>query len=182
MEGGAMSKPHGIIIFGANGSGKTTLGRELAHLLNFKHIDIEDYAFEPSDVPYSVARTRAKCIDLMLDDIEKFGSFVFSTVIGNWGEKITAMYDLAVLLTAPIETRRKRVEQRSYERHGERVRIGGDMYEREQKFIDFVATRQLEPIEQWAETLVCSVIRIDGTDDYKNNAAQIAEKYLEIRL
>ena len=29
-----MSKPRGIIIFGANGSGKTTLGRELACILD----------------------------------------------------------------------------------------------------------------------------------------------------
>jgi len=36
-----MCKPQGIIVFGANGSGKTTLGRELARILNFKHMDIE---------------------------------------------------------------------------------------------------------------------------------------------
>lgn len=41
-----MDKTHGIIIFGANGSGKTTLGRELAGLLGFRHMDIEDYYFE----------------------------------------------------------------------------------------------------------------------------------------
>lgn len=85
------------------------------------------------------------------------------------------MYDLAVLLTAPAETRRKRVEQRSCERHVERVRFGGDMCERERKFIDFVAARPLEPIEQWAETLVCPVIRVDGAGCYEKNAAQIAD-------
>jgi len=37
---------NGILLFGANGSGKTTLGRELARILNFKHIDHENYAFE----------------------------------------------------------------------------------------------------------------------------------------
>lgn len=31
------------MIFGANGSGKTTIGRMLAHSLNYKHIDAEDY-------------------------------------------------------------------------------------------------------------------------------------------
>jgi len=48
-----MSEPHDIIIFGANGSGKTTLGRELACILNFKHIDIEDYCFEESEIQYT---------------------------------------------------------------------------------------------------------------------------------
>ena len=51
-----MSKPHGIIVFGANGSGKSTLGRELARVLNFAHLDIEDYYFEQSEIPYTKVR------------------------------------------------------------------------------------------------------------------------------
>ncbi|MDR1892219.1 MAG: hypothetical protein LBQ48_04355 [Oscillospiraceae bacterium] len=47
--------------------------------------------------------------------------------------------------------------------YGERVCKGGDMYEQEQKFYDFVATRPLASIEQWAKTLACPVIRFDGT-------------------
>ena len=46
-----MNKSHGIIVFGANGSGKSTFGRELARVLNFKHMDIEDYYFEKSEIP-----------------------------------------------------------------------------------------------------------------------------------
>jgi hypothetical protein len=56
------------------------------------------------------------------------------------------------------------------------------MYERERKFIDFVTTRPLEPIEHWIETLACPVMHIDGTDDYKAATAKIAEKYQEILL
>lgn len=37
--------PKGILIFGANGSGKSTLGRELARVLNYTYMDIEDYHF-----------------------------------------------------------------------------------------------------------------------------------------
>lgn len=33
----------GLIICGANGSGKTTLGRALEKVLNYKHMDIEEY-------------------------------------------------------------------------------------------------------------------------------------------
>ncbi len=47
-----MSRPHIIIIYEANGSGKTTLGRELTRVLNYKHIDIEDYAFADSEILY----------------------------------------------------------------------------------------------------------------------------------
>lgn len=174
-----MRKPHGIIVFGANGSGKSTLGCELARLLRFKHMDIEDYHFEKSDIPYTAERSREDCLRLMLADIEKHRSFVISAVTGDFGGTIPLLYELAVYVSAPAELRVKRIERREYERHGERVRKGGDMYEQHVKFVDFAASRSLSRIEQWAETLVCPIIRIDGTEDWRANAAKIAEWYYD---
>lgn len=175
-----MRSPHGIIVFGANGSGKTTLGRELARILNYKHMDIEDYYFEKSEIPYTVARSREDFLNLMLSDIGKYRSFVISTVIGDLGDIIPKFYELAVFMSAPFELRLERVKQRSFAQHGEHVCIGGDMYEQEQKFFDFVASRPLEKIEQWAETLACPVIRIDGRVDWRINAANIAQLLREV--
>lgn len=172
-----MNKPQGIIVFGANGSGKSTLGRELARVLNFKHMDIEAYAFKESEIPYTNPRSHEECIELMLADIERERGFVISAVTGDFGDKIVSLYDLAVFLSAPIELRIKRIKQRAHERYGERVREGGDMYEQNMKFIDFAATRSLSKIEQWAETLLCPVIRIDGTKDWRGNTANIANRF-----
>ena len=47
---------NGIILLGANGSGKTTLGRELARVLNFAHLDVEDYWFYKTSIPYASVR------------------------------------------------------------------------------------------------------------------------------
>ncbi len=174
-----MSKPRGIIVFGANGSGKTTLARELAHNLAFKHMDIEDYHFGKSEIPYTATRSREDCIGLMLVDIRKYRSFVISAVTGDFGEEIQLMYDLAVFNTTPKEIRMKRIAQREYERHGDRIREGGDMYEQHLRFIDFAATRPLDGIERWAETLACPVIRVDGTEDYKRKAADIANHFTQ---
>lgn len=174
-----MNKPHGIIVFGANGSGKTTLGRELARRLNFKHMDIEDYHFEKSEIPYTVERSREDYLSLMLADVEKHRSFVITAVTGNFGDAIPLLYELGVFIAAPIELRLKRIEQRIYEQHGERIHKGGDMHEQHIKFVDFVASRPLSRIEQWAETLVCPVIRIDGTEDWRTNAANIAEQFYD---
>src|SRR5690554_4283083 len=126
-----MSSPHGIIIFGANGSGKTTLGRELANVLRFKHMDIEDYHFEKSEIPQ--------------------------------------LYKLAVFVSAPIELRIKRIEQREYEKHGERICKGGDMYEQHKKFADFVASRSLPRIDHWAAELSCPALQVDGTKEISKN-------------
>jgi len=172
------SKPRGIIVFGPNGSGKTTLGRELAHILNFKHIDVEDYCFIESEIPYTVTRPREDSINMMLADIERHGSFVISTVKGDWGNTIPQFYELAVHISAPHELRMERVKNRVYEQHGERICEGGDMYEQEQKFFDFVASSPPAKIEQWAETLTCPIIHIDGTEDWRMNAAAIAKRFL----
>jgi adenylate kinase family enzyme len=83
-----MSKSHGIIIFGANGSSKSTLGCELARLLNFKFMDIEDYCFEKSEISHTKSRSREDYLEVMLSDIEKYRSFVISTVIGDIAETL----------------------------------------------------------------------------------------------
>ncbi|MDL2287040.1 AAA family ATPase [Eubacteriales bacterium OttesenSCG-928-G02] len=172
-----MDKPHGIIVFGANGSGKTTLGRELARVLDFKHMDIEDYAFEKSKVPYTVERPREDCLNLMIADIEKHGSFVLSAVTGDFGDIITKYYDLAVYLSAPLDLRIERIKQRAYEKHGDRIRESGDMYEQHLSFVDFASSRSLTPIKQWAETLSCPVIRIVNTEDWHITAVEIAKRF-----
>ena len=172
-----MDNPRGIIVFGANGAGKTTLGRELARILNFKHMDIEEYYFEKSEIPYTMARSREDCTKLMLADIEKYRSFVLSAAVGNFGDTIPQFYELAVYMSAPLELRLERVKKRSLDQYGIRTLKGGDMYEQEQKFFDFVATRPLSTIDRWAEALACPVIRIDGTVSLCENAANIAERY-----
>jgi len=177
-----MNQPHGIIISGANGSGKTTLGRELARVLNFKHIDHEDYAFKESKIPYDNPRTDKECIDLMLADIEKHGSFVLTAVTCDFGEIIPHFYKLAVYISAPVKLRMERIKQREHEKFGERVHEGGDMYEQAIKFHNFVAVRPLSKIEQWVESLTCPVIRVDGTIDWRVNAVNIAKCYFDLKI
>ena len=172
-----MSSPHGIIIFGANGSGKTTLGRELARILNYKHMDIEDYHFEKTEIPYTVERSGEDRLKLMLADIEKHRSFIITAVTGDFGETITQFYELAIFLSAPLELRMERIKQRMSDQYGERVNKGGDMYEQTSRFFDFAASRPLSGIDKWAETLKCPVIHIDGTINYRLNAENIAKEF-----
>jgi len=170
-------KLKGIIVFGPNGGGKTTTGRELARLLRFKHMDIEEYYFAESKIPYTAARPREECLRLMLADIETHRSFVLSAVTGDFGDIIPQYYELAVYITAPKELRMERIKQRAYNQHGDRVLKGGDMYEQEQGFFEWAAARDLSKIDRWAETLTCPVLRIDGTLDWRANAAAIAARY-----
>lgn len=165
----------GIIVFGANGAGKSTLGRELARVLDFKYMDIEDYYFIKSEIPYTIQRERQECIDFMVSNIEKHGSFVLSAVTGDFGEEISSMYRLAVFLSVPLEVRIERVKQRSDNQYGKRICPGGDMYEQQLKFVDFVAKRSLLKMEQWAQTLVCPVIQLDGTNLISDNVKTVIQ-------
>ncbi len=167
----------GIVIFGANGCGKTTLGHELAYILNFTHMDAEDYYFEKSDVFYANPRSKDEVISLMISNIEKHGSFVLSSVTGNYGEEIVSLFDLAVLLSAPKELRMERIRNRAIDKHGKRALPGGDMYEDRERFVNFARARDLSIIDDWAKSLICPIIRLDATEPMLQNIMKILEYY-----
>jgi len=173
-----MSK--GIIVFGLNGSGKSTLGKVLADALDYKHMDIEDYYFIESDIPYTLERTRDEYLSLMLEDIKEHKNFVLSAVKGSFGEEISSLYRLAVFIEVPYEIRIDRVQQRAIDKFGDRVKKGGDMYESEKKFLEFVKTRTHTSVEKWSETLKCNIIHVDGTKKIIDNVELIKDVYLKI--
>ena len=153
--------PQGIAIVGLNGSGKTTLGRGLAERLGYYRMDVEDYYFPKSDVPYAVARTREEVERLMLADIKEHGDFVLSAVCADFAA-IEPFYELIVYLEAPQNERMERIRQRSVDKFGSRVLPGGDMYEQEEDFFTFAAKRTPDKIEKWIKTAACPVLRIDS--------------------
>ena len=154
---------NGIIIIGLNGSGKSTVCRELARRLDYKRMDVEDYYFLDSEIPYTVSRTREEVQQMIIDDIAEFQNYVLCSVNCNWDSEILDSLRLAVLLYAPLEVRMERIKQREEKRFGKRVLEGGDMYESQQEFHAFVATRSHEDVKKQANTLKCPVLEIDAT-------------------
>ena len=162
---------YGICVCGLNGSGKTTFAGALAKELGFKHMDIEDYYFMPSEIPYSISRTREEAESLLLQDMKENPRFVFSAVDGNIGVE----YDLMIYLNAPLDVRMERVKRRAYDKFGDKILPGGDMYEQEQKFFDFVSKRDADTVEAWLQTVSCPVIHLDGTKDIDDNVMEIVK-------
>ena len=168
--------PTGIAIVGLNGSGKTTLGRVIAERFGYYRMDVEDYYFPKSDIPYSVSRTRDEVEKLMLADILEHGNFVLSAVCADFGEEINSQYGLIVYLDAPLDVRMARIRRRSIDKFGSRVLPGGDMYRQEEAFFDFAALRTADKIEEWLANAPCPVLRIDGRKDMNESVRIIAEK------
>lgn len=170
--------PHGIAIVGLNGSGKTTLGRALAERLGYYRMDVEDYYFPKSDVPYAVARTREEVERLMLADIAEHGNFVLSSVCADFAA-IEQFYELIVYLEAPKTERMERIRQRSVDKFGSRVLPGGDMYEQEENFFAFAASRTPDKIEKWIKNAACPVLRIASTRAVDEIATEVLGEYIQ---
>lgn len=171
---------NGIIIMGLNGSGKSTVCRELADLLNYRRMDVEDYYFLDSDIPYAKSRNHEEVKQLMLNDIKIYHNYVLSSVGCNWGSEIVSTYKLAILLYAPLQVRLERIKQREITRFGNRVLEGGDMYESQKRFHDMVASRSPEDIKQQACSLTCPVLEINATLPVKEILGLIYSYYMNM--
>lgn len=161
----------GIIICGLNGVGKSTLGKALAEKLHFHFIDNEDLFFPKTDPNYIYAspRTREEVEKMLFHEIKEHKNVVFAAVKGDYGEAIYPFFQYVILMDAPKDIRMQRVINRSFQKFGNRMLPGGDLYEKEDGFFEFVKSRSESTVEEWVRRLSCPIIRIDGTTPIEVN-------------
>ena len=166
----------GILICGLNGTGKSTLGRLLADRMEYEFIDNEDLFFPKADPSYTFSNPRSKeeVIRLLEEKISRNNQFVFVAVKGDYGDRLIASLDYIVLIEVPKQIRSKRVRDRSYQKFGDRILPGGDLYEKESKWFSLTDNRPDTYVTDWLETLDCPVIRIDGTLQIEENVDYLA--------
>ena len=165
--------PEGILITGLS------VCRLLAEKLNYFSMDVEDYYFFKSDIPYSKFHTLEETQRLMERDIEKYQKFVLATVNCNWG-KINSAFKLAVVLMAPIDIRMERIKTREYKKFGDRVLKGGDLYDSQLKFHNKVLARTDEHIEKQMQYISCPVLKLDATLTLTDIVNKIYEAYTKM--
>ncbi len=121
----------GIIICGLNGAGKSTLGKTLAEKLHFHFIDIENLYFPKTNPDYIYAwpRTREDVEECLLYEIRTHENFILASVKGDYGEDIYSFFQSAILLDVPKDIRLQRVKERSFQKFGNRMLSGGDLFE-----------------------------------------------------
>ena len=155
----------GILICGLNGTGKSTLGRILAGRMGYEFIDNEDLFFPKTDSSYmfSCPRSEEEAIRLLEERISANSRFIFAAVRGDYGDRLMASLDHIVLIEAPKQVRSRRVRDRSYQRFGDRILPGGDLYDKESKWFSLTDSRPEAYVTDWLETVSCPVTRIDGT-------------------
>lgn len=165
----------GIILCGLNGAGKSTLGKALADQLHFHYIDNEDLYFPKTDPAYLYAagRDRKEVERLLLEETAVHPDFVFTSVKGDYGGTVRARFQYAVWVEAPRELRLRRVRERSWQKFGDKMLPGGELYEQEEGFFRFVSGRAEDTVEKWLQSFPGPVLRVDGREPAEENAERI---------
>lgn len=83
------------------------------------------------------------------------------------------------MIDVPKDVRLQRVKNRSFQKFGNRMLPGGDLYEQENNFFNLVQFRDENVVEEWLQSLNCPIIRVDGTKSIGENTKHIIE---QIRL
>ena len=167
----------GIQICGLNGCGKSTLGRALAERMDFHFIDNENLYFSRNDKdePYANPKSRTDVERLLIEEVSKHPNFVFSAVKGDYGKDIIPMYNYVVVIEVPKEIRSQRVRNRSYQKFGNRILMGGDLHNQEEAFFQMVDSREDDYIADWLQKVSCPIIRVDGTKMIEDNVEYILQ-------
>ena len=161
----------GILICGLNGAGKSTLGRILADRMGYEFIDNEDLYFPKEDPNYmfSGPRSEEEVVRLLEEKITANNRFIFAAVRGNYGDKLVSSLDHIVYIEVPKQVRGQRVRDRSYQKFGDRILPGGDLFEKENRWFALTDSRTDDYVTDWLEQVDCPVIRIDGTRPVEEN-------------
>ncbi len=164
-----------IHIVGASGAGTTTLGQTLEQELGYKWLDTDNCFWRPTDPPFVHIHPVDERTTLLKADIASNPKCVISGSLCGWGDVFIPKFDLVVYIDTPTDVRIDRLKKREYERFGDRIRHGGDMFEEHTEFIEWAKTydtagrdqRSRALHDEWLQKLTCPVLKVDGTKPIK---------------
>lgn len=157
-----------IIIFGGSGSGTTTLAGSLAKRLNYTHLDVDDFYWIKTQVPYQIKIARSQRIVSLKKALSTTENVVVSGSLVSWGEYWENTFDLAVLLRIPQDVRMSRLKKRETERYGDSLKNDPDIKIKSEEFLEWARNydnpsfigRNIGLHLKWAKALTCECIEI----------------------
>ncbi|WP_371347299.1 adenylate kinase [Ancylobacter sp. IITR112] len=159
-----------LYVMGASCSGVSTLGNIVAGRLGLPHLDVDAFYWMPSDPPYSQKRPPEDRVRLIAQKQAEAEGWVLTGSFIGWGDALIRGVDLIVFLVTPTPIRLQRLDAREVERHGARIRPGGDMHDAHLAFRQWASRyddptfegRNLAQHERWLEQQSAPVLRLQG--------------------
>ena len=163
--------PDIIHILGASGSGTSTLGKAISEKYGHVLLDTDDFFWMPTNPPFTTPRERDKRTKLLDKDMQKHDKCVITGSLCGWGDVFIPKFELCVWLLTPTDIRIERLKKREFARFGNRILLGGDMYEDHTDFIEWAKTydtadntqRSYAMHNEWKEKLTCPLLILNGT-------------------
>ena len=159
-----------IHIVGASGSGTSTIGQALEREQGYKWLETDGVFWLPTGPPFMRKRPYEERIELLSAAMRQYPKCVIAGSLFGWGDIFIPCFDLVVFIDTPTDIRIERLQKREYERFGERIRLGGDMHEEHSSFIEYArgydtgTTGRCRALhEEWFKSLICPLVRVDGT-------------------
>ena len=167
-----------IYIYGASGAGSTTLGSKLVGKYNGILIDTDEY-FWSNDTP-------EKRYQSMLKDVKEANTslVVITGSFWNWDydySELITYIDKFVRVMLDKNIRLERLQKREEARYGDRIKEGGDLYNKHTEFIKWasfyddgdLSTRSLASHKYFEEKYNVAPIIIDSKNDIECNIKSI---------
>jgi len=165
-----------VHITGASGAGTTTLAKALNEKFGYSHFDTDDFFWEQTNPPFTQKREPKERQTLLAKAIDVADRCVISGSLTGWGDIFIPRFDLVIYVFAPTTTRIKRLQEREFQRFGDRILLGGDMFEEHQAFIRWAEQyddggpdmRSALHHREWLKCVSCPIVQVDGTTPIKD--------------
>ena len=170
-----------LLIIGASGSGTTTLAKELAKETDYIHLDVDDYYWKPTDLPYQIKIPLNERAKKLQTDFEKHKKVIVSGSLVSWGKYWLTAFDLVIFTTLEKEIRMQRLQQREQQRYGTQLQNDPIVQERSQAFLAWAARyddqnftgRSIKTHRDWLTSLTCKIIEVDNKERVKTTIRRI---------
>ena len=159
-----------VLIMGAAGAGTTTLAGALAKVLDGRHLDADDYYWEPTDPPYQRKRDKASRNQALQADFLAQAPTIVSGSLFSWGPFWPTAFDLIVFLYLPPTLRMQRLRAREYDRYGDALTQDPILRQQSRDFLAWAEQydsptftgRSYRLHQEWLSEVDCPVLRLTG--------------------
>lgn len=134
-----------VNIFGSSGSGSTTLAKHIARDYEYKLIDVDDYLWQKTDPPFTQRNTNEVACKLIQGELQDQLPAVISGSLVGIADELKPEIDLFIYINLDKQIRINRIKQREFERFGDRILPGGDLYDQHENFLQWISDYEDNP-------------------------------------